>query len=58
MSFRYWIWLLINISLRTMNIEKQTPPLIKLARKWGKAVSNAANKKVSGDKGLVRGIKS
>lgn len=50
--------MLINISLRTMNIEKQTPPLIKLARKWGKAVSNAANKKVSGDKGLVRGIKS
>lgn len=57
-SFRYWIWLLVNVSLRTINILKQPPPLIKLARMWGKAVSNAACGKVSGDRGLVRGIKS
>ena len=57
-SFRYWIWLLVNFSLRTINILKQTPPLIELARKWGKTVSNAACRKVSGDRDRVRGIKS
>lgn len=57
-SFRYRICLLDNISLRTINILKQTPSLIKLTRKWGKAVSGAAGGKVGSNRDLVRGIQS